>query len=193
MNGEYMIKNLKSLDIVILCKLFILCNKKRMNWTYSTLSNEVCLSVGETHASVKRLINARLYDALSKSVVPSSMADFLSYGVPYAFPANIGPVERGLATAHSAPVFKNAIIHSENDVYVWPYALGNERGLSISPLSKNVPEAVLKDSELYGLLALIDAVRIGRAREKSFALEQIKLQIHDVPVNADFSNKYRSN
>ncbi len=48
------------------------------------------------------------------------------------------------------------------------------RGQSIIPLYSSAPEAALKDSILHGLLALVDALRIGRAREREIAINELK-------------------
>lgn len=164
---------MKSLDIVVLCKLFLLQSRRLSEWTYSQLAEETCLSVGETHASVKRLIKSHLFDGFTKTVILSAMAEFLVHGIKYAFPAEIGASARGIATSHSAPVLSGEFGQSDSDKYVWPYAKGDQRGLSIKPLSENTPKAALKDSKLYDLLALVDAVRSGRSREKEMAAGKI--------------------
>lgn len=51
-------------------------------------------------------------------------------------------------------------------VPVWPFEQGSRRGYGFSPLYKKVPQAALKDHELYELLALVDALREG-ARESA--------------------------
>jgi hypothetical protein len=48
---------------------------------------------------------------------------------------------------------------------VWPSADGAVRGLTLEPLHKAAPKAARQDPVLYELLALIDALRDGRARE----------------------------
>ncbi|MFC1584966.1 hypothetical protein ACFL5V_05420, partial [Fibrobacterota bacterium] len=75
------------------------------------------------------------------------------------------------------PVFKNDMIQSEADAYVWPYAKGRARGLAVSPLSKSAPEAALRDVKLYDFLALTDAMRIGKARERSIAAGKLTSMI----------------
>ena len=82
---------------------------------------------------------------------------------------------RGIATAHSAPPLNNEIMSEEQ--FVWPYAKGTVRGHSIIPLYPSVPEAALKDAKLYELLALVDALRVGRAREKELAIIEIKTRL----------------
>jgi len=56
---------------------------------------------------------------------------------------------------------------------VWPYAQGEMRGYSIKPLHRQVPKAALEDPKLYELLALVDAVRGDRIRERALASEEL--------------------
>jgi hypothetical protein len=174
---------MKSLDIVVLCKLFVLQEQGR-DWTYPQLASDVCLSSGETHASVKRLKHARLFDGHTKTVMPGAMGEFLIHGVKYAYPAEIGIRERGIPTSHSAPILKDEIISGEEDAYVWPYAKGNMRGTAVKPLSENAPKAVLKDDRLYDLLALVDAIRIGKVRERNLAVKKLTILIEKSGGNA---------
>ena len=44
------------------------------------------------------------------------------------------------------------------------------------PLYNSVPEASLKDEKLHELLALIDALRVGRARER--AIVELKKRLN---------------
>jgi hypothetical protein len=104
-----------------------------------------------------------------------ALMDFLQYGIKYVFPQKPGPVVRGIPTSHSASPLKEQIQSSED--YVWPYAKGTIRGHSILPLYASVPEAALKDNDLYELLALVDAIRVGRAREKEIAINELKKRL----------------
>ena len=101
--------------------------------------------------------------------------EFLQYGLKYTFPIKPGPVVRGLPTSHSASPLKDEIQSTE--AYVWPYAKGTVRGHSILPLHPSVPAAALKDEKLYALLALADALRVGRAREKELALVELRKRL----------------
>jgi hypothetical protein len=101
-----------------------------------------------------------------------ALLDFLQYGLSYVFPQKPGAVVRGLATAHSAEPLKSEILSDET--YVWPSAKGNVRGHGIAPLYRSVPEAALKDNKLYELLALVDSLRLGKAREKELAMSHLK-------------------
>ncbi len=60
---------------------------------------------------------------------------------------------------------------------VWPDPAGEVRGESFLPLHKAVPVAVKQDSSLYELLALVDAIRGGRVREKEAARKEIRKRL----------------
>jgi DNA-binding Lrp family transcriptional regulator len=174
---------MKSLDVVVLCKLFILQSTGRKNWTYAQLAEETCLSVGEVHASVKRLKKSQLFDEFTKSVIPPAFTEFLVHGLKYVFPADIGTPTRGVAASHSASILHDEMLQSDADVYVWAYSQGKQKGLSIKPLSKNTPKAALKDPKLYDFLALIDAIRIGKTRERTIAARKIETMIQEMAGN----------
>jgi hypothetical protein len=95
--------------------------------------------------------------------------EFLVYAVRFVFPAKIGATTRGIATGVAAPVFAGKLYSVGDDKLVWPYALGNTKGQAIEPLTGSVPKAVEHDAMLYAMLALVDSLRLGAAREKSMA------------------------
>ena len=66
---------------------------------------------------------------------------------------------------------------------VWPYADGKVRGYSFAPLHKNVPQAALADERLYELLALVDALRNGQARERNLASQELTRRL-EMPTDA---------
>jgi hypothetical protein len=80
-----------------------------------------------------------------------------------------------MPTAHSAEPLNTVFLSDES--YVWPWAKGNVRGHGIVPLYSSVPAAAGEDVNLYELLALVDALRIGRARERDLAINKLKNRI----------------
>ena len=60
---------------------------------------------------------------------------------------------------------------------VWPHPEGEVRGESIEPLYPSAVDAARRDSRLYECLALVDALRIGRAREKKLAIDQLTVRL----------------
>ena len=66
---------------------------------------------------------------------------------------------------------------------VWPDPEGDVRGLSFSPLYKSAPNAAKKDHDLYEYLALVDAIRGGRVREKKLAIKVLKDKLESYSSN----------
>jgi hypothetical protein len=110
-------------------------------------------------------------------VVRNALIEFLVHGVKYSFPPIRGELTRGMPTSYAAPPLSKKIVQSKELPPVWPDKDGKVRGYSFAPLYKTVPQAARKDQELYELLALVDAVRDGRAREKSMAEKALTKRI----------------
>ncbi len=70
---------------------------------------------------------------------------------------------------HAAAPLKSLFVSNEEPPPVWPDPAGEVLGESFRPLNKAVPVAVKKDDKLYKMLALVDAIRGGRSREKEAA------------------------
>ncbi len=134
------------------------------------------LAASEVHASVQRattahLLAPRLHDnERTARVVADRMAliELVTHGARYVYLVERGPLTRGFATAHGAEPLKS-VIRSSEPVPVWPHPGGDVRGESFSPLYKNAHLAAHHDPRLYRGLALIDALRGGRARERNLA------------------------
>lgn len=141
--------------------------------SYADLGNELGMSASEVHAAVRRLQEARLLEPDSRRVRLEALRNFLVHGVPYAFPARPGPVTRGLPTSWAAPAFAGKIDSSGQAPPVWPDPDGSAQGSAIKPLYPSVPGAARRLPELYDLLALVDALRAGRARERAMAESEI--------------------
>ncbi|RPH37619.1 hypothetical protein EHM92_02220 [bacterium] len=115
-------------------------------------------------------------DDSKKSVQKESLLQFLEHGVKYVFPQRPGPVVRGIPTAHSAPPLSE-MVQSGDRVYVWPDIDGEARGESIVPLYPTVPKAARADKRFYELVALVDAIRIGKAREVKLAVAELRKRV----------------
>lgn len=162
------------LDIVILLKIIALGDSP---WLQSNLAESLHISQSEVSKSLMRSKYASLLDVSSKKVSRLALMEFLQYGIRYIYPQQPGALVRGIVTGHSAPPLNKIIISEEP--YVWPSAKGTVRGQSIIPLYPSVIEAVKSDHKLYELLALVDAIRVGKAREKDIAIQELKVRIVD--------------
>jgi hypothetical protein len=163
---------MKPQDIVILLKIVTIGND---NWQQKPLAEALGMSQSEVSQSVARSQFAGLLFGNGKQVMKSALLEFLQFGLAYVFPQKPGAVVRGIATAHAASPLKESIDSTES--YVWPYAKGTQRGQAIVPLYPSVPEAALNDPKLYELLALTDALRVGKVREKALAKEELKKRL----------------
>jgi hypothetical protein len=81
---------------------------------------------------------------------------------------------RGVPTAHAAATLKAEILPADEPPLVWPHPEGAERGLAFEPLYSAAPGAALRDAALYEILALLDAIRGGRARERQQAVQRFE-------------------
>lgn len=173
---------LKAQDIVLLLKL--LANPEHLNWPQHQLATHLCLSVSVINAGLKRLkqsglVRLGLEEKLYQPVIVAC-EEFLISGVKYVYPAQLGQYTRGIATSYAAPVFEQQIAIGRDPIPVWPCAKGNQKGLAMEPLYSNVPRSIIEcpDRAFYDLLALVDAMRQGRARERNIAAKLLKEKLH---------------
>lgn len=164
---------LKPQDVLILLKLVALGDEP---WTYQRLAVELSMSQSEAHAGVRRAVAARLMtdtNTMDGRPVLPALEEFLVHGVRYAYPPERGALTRGMPTGYAAPPLDTQIVQAGDPPPVWPWAEGTVRGYSLAPLYPSVPVAASRDSRLYELLALVDAIRDGRARERSLAIKAL--------------------
>ena len=160
---------MKSQDIVILLKKI---TSEGQGLSDRGIAESLGISASCVSESLERCRKAQLVDRRKKKVNILALQEFLVHGIAYVFPVEAGRVGRGVATLTSASPFKEQLSNS-SDTYVWHYVNGNERGQQIEPLYPTVPEAVLRDEELYHLLVIVDVLRMGKAREKELAFKEL--------------------
>ena len=161
---------MKPQDTIILIKMHI-WNQGR--WKIIPLAESTFISKTEVQKGIQRLKQSGLFDPALERPKKSAMQEFLIHGLKYCFPAELGATTRGIPTSHASPALEDKIVSSDKEIYVWPYAKGKKRGTSLKPLYKTAPEAALEDPRMYHYLALIDAIRIGKAREQAIAKDEL--------------------
>lgn len=167
-------QGLLSQDVVVLAKLVSYGGPRP---SIAQLAADLSLSPSQVHLSLKRLERSRLIEAKRGRPLFRAVEEFLLHGVKYAFPARRGEVSRGIPTAYAAAPLNDQIVESRDLPPVWPDAEGNVRGVTLEPLHKTVPNAVRKDPVLHELLALVDALRDGRARERKIAERELSARL----------------
>jgi DNA-binding Lrp family transcriptional regulator len=160
--------NLKPQDVLVALKL---CTYPDARPPISIMATDLSLSPSEVHGAIRRLRKSRLLHGPNLKERPniSALEEFLVHGLKYVFPVEHGEVTRGVPTSYAAEPLKSEVSMSSDLPPVWPWHAGNTRGVGIEPLYKSVPQAALRDSKLYQLLALVDAIRDGRVRERKIA------------------------
>ena len=160
---------MKGQDIVVLLKKM---TSEGKNMSCRQLAANLGMSVSTVSESLQRSKKAQLLDSKKKHVNALAFREFLVHGLAYVFPAEKGRLIRGVPTYVSASPIKDQLVET-SDLYVWRCATGSARGQQIEPLYPSVPEAAMKDEELYRLLVIADTLRIGRSREKEIAIAEL--------------------
>jgi hypothetical protein len=180
MNGEKMehLKqtSLKPQDIVVCLKFHLEFSSP----TIQKLSKALFISAGEVHGALQRAKKSRLIAVESgvQKILGAAFVEFIVYGLKYAFPASTGSIVRGMPTGIAAiQDIEHHFAPTEALPYVWPHPEGRVNGIGLAPLFPSVPQAAAVDPKMYRALALIDAVREGAAREREFAIQEIRMML----------------
>ncbi len=146
---------------------------------YEELSATFAISTSSAHRAVGRLEHAGLVLPGERAANREALAEFLVHGIRYAFPPVRGPETRGMSTVWSAPALARVLPQAPS--VVWPTDRGTARGEALAPLSDKVPAAARRDPWLYEMLALVDAIRLGQARDRKLAADRLAQRLHEVP------------
>lgn len=169
--------HLRPQDVVVLLALVARSGQAS---TQAEVARALGMSVSSLHECLKRACDAGLARREGRNLaepVREALREFLVHGVRYAFAAQVGSPARGMPTAHAAPPLREAIAGGDEPPPVWPDAQGTLRGVSVRPLHRSVPAAARRDPKLYELLALVDAIRVGRARERNLAADLLAARL----------------
>lgn len=167
---------LKPFDFVLAVKIAVNKNK---DFLLAELAAEFEVSLSTVHAAINRAESARLLNRSSGSLraLRPALQEFAIHGLKYAFPAVLGHPSRGLPTAIGAPVLAKHFEATEGLVPVWAHPEGHTYGFEVVPLHASVPKVASKDVGVYDVLALVDALRVGAAREREISLNELKARL----------------
>jgi hypothetical protein len=153
---------------------------------YARLSHDLGIALSQAHASVRRLSKARLVSPKKREVNRRGLVEFLQHGVKYAFPAELGRVAIGVPTAYAGPPLANKLVFDEP--IVWPSLDGESEGPAIDPLYQQAVSLPRRCPELYEALTVVDALRIGRAREQELAVQELERITRPSALQSESSN-----
>jgi DNA-binding Lrp family transcriptional regulator len=145
--------------------------------SYAALAQALEMSPSQTHSAVARAVRAGLVERDTRQVNRRALLEFLVHGVKYVFPAVRGRATRGIPTAHAAPPLAKQIAAAGELPPVWPDPHGPVRGETFMPLHRSAVAAAKRDPKMYELLALVDALRDGRARERRRAQTELEKRL----------------
>lgn len=142
------------------------------------LGDELGISKSAVAYSLRRLAELGLVkeDDGRRRVNKLALSECLEHAVRWIAPAKIGDYELGLPTAHSSRAL-SAKLRSDDDPVVMPLPHGPVRGRAVRPLYPVAPQAAARDPKLHELLALIDAFRVGRARDREVAAAELRARL----------------
>ncbi len=165
---------LKPLDVVLAVMASAL---EPGEWTIAAMAGELGVSSSQAFRSAQQaaavgfLNTERDGRRVAYRVHRAALLEFLTHGVRYAFVPARGRLTRGIPTAHGAPILASHFRPTDDAVPVWPHPDGTVRGESLEPLHRCVPAAALHHARFYDAMALVDALRVGRARDRAIAAE----------------------
>ena len=159
-------------DVLVLLKIISLNDPE---FKLIDFAQSIGISLSEVSDSISRSVFAHLIAPDKKTPMRKAIYEFLVHGLPYVFPVRPGALVVGMPTAHSAPPLSATF--GTADPVVWAAPEGEIKGQNIPSFHPKQTYAATVDNKLYELLALTDALRIGKAREKKIAEEELRKKI----------------
>lgn len=154
-------------------------------YSVRALEESTGISKSEVSAALRRCTRVGLAKAERATGYPRvntrALLGFILHGLKYVFPAQPGPLVRGIPTTYAAPVLAGRLMSAGEQACVWEDAHGSFQGQGIEPLYKSVPRAVRRDAQLYAMLALVDAIRLGQERESALAGNLLQQHLRETP------------
>ena len=159
---------LKPQDLVLALKIAV--NRQR-DFILTDLANELHMALSAVHGSIRRGEQARLISRSAGSIrtLAPALKEFAIHGAKYAFPGVLGALMKGVPTAIAGPSLRVHFDSPDSLPPVWPDPEGEAYGPSLIPLHGSVPAACRHDNNLLDVLTLLDALRVGAARERELA------------------------
>ena len=161
-------QTLKPQDVLVACRL-------ALPGGYDLFQKQVAAALGlapsTVFASLQNLRRARLVAGAGTTATAAraKLLSFLVHGAPVVFLPVKTEMVRGIATGIFSPYFRDRFAEGKGVPLVWPYSRGREVGEGLVPLYPSLPLACSRDPALYQLMAAVDVLRVGRAREKDAA------------------------
>jgi hypothetical protein len=147
---------------------------------YQALAAAAGISVGEGHASLKRLQESGLVSP-ARQLLRLQFLELLTHGARFVWPLKPGALGRGVPTAGAAPMFVDSENFPAPSALPFVWASNDDDavpGIVVEPLFSSVPRVARENPRLYAVLALIDALRQPQQlRERKAAAAELKSRL----------------
>jgi len=163
---------IKPVDILVVLSLVALGDADA---SVRQLEGHLGVPKSKVALSLRRLEASKLIGEVEgkRRVMRIALWDLLEHGARWIAPGEIGDFELGLPTSHTAEPLASQLM-GDSDPLVMPLPHGPMRGRAVTPIHPQAPHAAAKNDNLYRLLVIADAFRIGRARERQIAAKEIR-------------------
>jgi hypothetical protein len=174
---------LKPQDILVLLKLSVW---DKPEWRQEDLAMELGMVQSMVHSSLKRAEKCGLYNQEKKRVNKSALIEVLVHSIRFLIPGEFGRKGIGMPTAWGHREAFKSLVYGLVDPPIWSAPKGrrtsvtgeyNVEGVEVQPIHEKAPEAASRDPRLYEVLAAVDALRMGRARDTEVAGEILRNRI----------------
>jgi DNA-binding transcriptional ArsR family regulator len=168
------VEHLVATDLLLALKLAAM---GEVSASVRLLGEELGLSKSSVALSLRKL---RKLDLLKENergaprINRIALRDCLEHAARWLVPATIGDYELGFFTAHSAEALAKKL-SGDDDPLVLPVPHGPDRGRAVHPIHPKAPAAAARDPKLLRLLTLVDAFRVGRARDREVAAQELRV------------------
>jgi hypothetical protein len=153
-------------DIVIMLQI----SHAAEGWTVRSLGEPIGVAAGSMHRGLDRLARVGIYDPRSRALNAAVLDELVRHGLRFVVGGALGAESRGVPTAWGAPLLR-AQLSIDAPPPVWPSAQGAVRGPALEPIVANAVELIDSAPEVAADLALIDAIRVGAARDRRLATD----------------------
>jgi hypothetical protein len=160
-------------DIVVLLALL---RQGDEPWTVRSIAERLHMPLAAVQRSLARLAQTPAFDSANRRASAGASDELMAHALPFVAPASLGAPVRGIPTAWGAAPLAGEVAGGD-DAPVWPDRRGTVRGPALDPLHACALALARDDPEMYEALALVDALRVGRARERKLALGHLRARL----------------
>lgn len=157
---------LKPFDVVVLA--WLVADAPEAS-TQTRIAAGLGVAQSSVHRALAQLDASRL--VLGGKPERRAFRELAVHAVRYVYPPVLGAPSRGIPTAHASPGLAPLLVAEQP--LVWPLDGAPSFGPALEPLHPCVPKAAARSAGFHDLMGVVDALRVGRARERAAAEKRL--------------------